>query len=464
MWGKAKGGADSQLASVGKRLPVVQLFIGATAMACAIFGAVSPAQALPSFAQQTGQPCSQCHVGAYGPQLKPYGRDFKLYGYVSGDGKNTLPPITAILAESYTHTQADRPALPHHDPNDNVGVSNAIIAYGGDTKILGAGAFAEAQYDALHHKWAWAKVDVRRTWDTELKTKDLQVGVEVNNRPGLGDLWNSTPVFEFNTTTSGFAATPSAAPYIDGKLGGRVAGPGVYAMFDNTFYGEFNAYQPFDNDQVRSLGVTTPLTADVYVDTAPYWRLAAQRNVANTHYWQVGAFGLEAKRYPNGNRNFGTDSFTDTGFDATYQYTGSKTHFLTSHVTWIHEDESLDASRSALHTNPSDHLNAVRLDAIYSYKNTWSPSVQLFQTTGSNDVKYFKTPTGSPDSRGYVLELMYSPWGKIGNSMSWGNMKLVARYIGYDKFNGSKTGASANNTFFLSATFAVAPFSPLVKR
>src|SRR5579859_2751619 len=50
--------------------------------------------ALPSFAQQTGQPCSQCHVGAYGPQLKQYGRDFKLYGYVSGDGQNWLPPIS----------------------------------------------------------------------------------------------------------------------------------------------------------------------------------------------------------------------------------------------------------------------------------------------------------------------------------------------------------------------------------
>jgi hypothetical protein len=38
------------------------------------------ALALPSFAVQTGQPCAACHVGAFGPQLKPYGRDFKLHG------------------------------------------------------------------------------------------------------------------------------------------------------------------------------------------------------------------------------------------------------------------------------------------------------------------------------------------------------------------------------------------------
>ena len=28
-----------------------------------------PARALPSFAAQTGQPCTACHVGAFGPQL-----------------------------------------------------------------------------------------------------------------------------------------------------------------------------------------------------------------------------------------------------------------------------------------------------------------------------------------------------------------------------------------------------------
>jgi hypothetical protein len=33
------------------------------------------AHAVPSFAQQTGQPCAACHVGAFGPQLKQYGRD-----------------------------------------------------------------------------------------------------------------------------------------------------------------------------------------------------------------------------------------------------------------------------------------------------------------------------------------------------------------------------------------------------
>ena len=34
------------------------------------------AQALPSFARQTGQRCSSCHVGGNWPQLTPWGRFF----------------------------------------------------------------------------------------------------------------------------------------------------------------------------------------------------------------------------------------------------------------------------------------------------------------------------------------------------------------------------------------------------
>jgi hypothetical protein len=40
-----------------------------------------PANALPSFASQTGQPCTACHIGGYGPQLTPLGRAFKIGGY-----------------------------------------------------------------------------------------------------------------------------------------------------------------------------------------------------------------------------------------------------------------------------------------------------------------------------------------------------------------------------------------------
>src|SRR5476649_616971 len=48
-------------------------------------GFAPPAQALPSFARQTGQPCGTCHTDF--PALTPYGRRFKLLGYTTGGGR-----------------------------------------------------------------------------------------------------------------------------------------------------------------------------------------------------------------------------------------------------------------------------------------------------------------------------------------------------------------------------------------
>jgi hypothetical protein len=50
----------------------------------------TPAQALPSFARQTGQPCGTCHTDF--PALTPFGRRFKLLGYTTGGGKFRTTP------------------------------------------------------------------------------------------------------------------------------------------------------------------------------------------------------------------------------------------------------------------------------------------------------------------------------------------------------------------------------------
>jgi hypothetical protein len=75
-------------------------------------------KAMPSFARQTGAPCSQCHTQSFGPNLTPFGRNFKLNGYtlVGGSGKNAkLPPISAMIEGSFTNTRKDQiqPATPY---------------------------------------------------------------------------------------------------------------------------------------------------------------------------------------------------------------------------------------------------------------------------------------------------------------------------------------------------------------
>ncbi len=66
---------------------------------------VSPsANAMPSFARQTGAACSQCHTQSFGPNLTPFGRDFKLSGYTMSSGNSKLPPISAMITGSFTNS------------------------------------------------------------------------------------------------------------------------------------------------------------------------------------------------------------------------------------------------------------------------------------------------------------------------------------------------------------------------
>src|SRR5512142_178531 len=85
-------------------LKVLQLSVLAAAAI-----ATGPAYAVPSFAIQTGQPCAACHIGAFGPQLTPYGRDFKLHGYTASDGRDHGLPLAVTTQTSFTHTMQPQP-------------------------------------------------------------------------------------------------------------------------------------------------------------------------------------------------------------------------------------------------------------------------------------------------------------------------------------------------------------------
>ena len=72
---------------------------------------VPRAYAVPGFAQQTGQPCTTCHIGSFGPQLTPFGREFKIGGYTQtgGEGLASRIPLSAMLLSSFTHTASGQP-------------------------------------------------------------------------------------------------------------------------------------------------------------------------------------------------------------------------------------------------------------------------------------------------------------------------------------------------------------------
>src|SRR5580692_991533 len=89
------------------------------------------ALAVPSFAQQTGMPCTACHVGGFGPQLTPLGRQFKLDGYTMRAGETFTPPVSAMAVASYIHTSEDQPPADHYSANDNVTLDQASLFIAG---------------------------------------------------------------------------------------------------------------------------------------------------------------------------------------------------------------------------------------------------------------------------------------------------------------------------------------------
>jgi hypothetical protein len=88
-------------------------------------------KAVPSFARQTGQACTQCHVQAFGPNLTPYGREFKLNGYTTG-GSLKIPPFSAMIQGSFTHTNGDQEPPPEgFGSNNNLALDEAALSYAG---------------------------------------------------------------------------------------------------------------------------------------------------------------------------------------------------------------------------------------------------------------------------------------------------------------------------------------------
>lgn len=428
---------------------------------------VNRAGAVPSFAEQTGQPCSACHVGAFGPQLKPYGRDFKLYGYTSSDGQAHLPPITLLLQQSYTHTVDPQGALLSQGfkPNDNfLFDQEASLLYAGRV-AKEVGAFIQVTYDEVAKSLQWDNLDIRYAHPTEFFGKDTVLGFTLNNNPTVSDLWNSTPAWGFPYAASTLAPAPAAATLADGALGGQVLGAGGYASWNDLLYLEGMVYRQPSTYALDHLGVgpSPGNPIDTFDGAIPYGRLALEHGT-DRHYVQAGVFALTANRYPGGDHSAGTtDRIVDRGFDASYQFTGSQDHFVSVHAMYIRESEDLRADQILGGTLPSDKLRTFRADISYSFRDTWTPSMQVFATTGSADTALWGTPNGSPDSRGYVAEIAYVPWGKPKSKVQWLNLRLSAQYVGYSMFDGASRGSAANNTLYLNFWIAVAPLYAVEK-
>jgi hypothetical protein len=416
------------------------------------------ARAVPAFAVQTGQPCAACHVGAFGPQLKQFGRDFKLNGYVASDGKSHGLPLAATLQSSFTHTDADQqPPVPRYAPNNNFTLDQFSVYYAGRI-TPSVGAFVQTTYDGVARQLHVDNADIRYAHDTDLFDEDLVYGFTANNSPTVSDLWNSTPVWGFPYNQSPLAPTPLAATLIDGGLGQRVAGAGAYAMWNDLLYLETDVYRGLGYDVLNATGIVPVAGTDKTRGAIPYWRAALQHDFGRS-YVQLGTYGLSAAVLPGGDDTTGfANQYTDTAFDANYQLVFDPksvvSDVVSAHATLIHEDASLKASENLIGSRAGHNLNTFRADISYSFAATITPTLQYFQTDGTGDAAYWGTPNGRPGSSGFITELAYVPWGKPDSSIPWLNVRFAVQYVDYTRFNGVWQHASDNNALYLSVWLA----------
>ena len=433
------------------------------------------AWAIPSFAAQTNQPCSACHVGAFGPQLKPYGRDFKLYGYVTSDrpkDDDLSERVSVMLKTSFTHTDANQsqPPTTSTNRNDNVVLDQLAMYYGGRI-TPSIGMIQEMSYDGVNHKFFWDALDVRHAWEGSILGTDYVGGIVVGNQLGNTSIWNSTPPNGFPYNQSGVAPTPAAGTLFDDSLNGQILGPGAYMLWNDWIYAEGNFYFPLGRRVDSVVGNATP---NQLTDAIPFWHVAVQHEFFNhRHSFQIGTFGAIADLYPGGITSSGPatltgpkDHLNDIGVEANYQWLDDLHNMVSAHALYIHESQNLNASNAqGASANRFNHLDEIKADVTYTIDDTYVPSVQYFRTTGSKDpVLYTTTASGSPNTQGYTAELAYVPFGKPDSpGYNWGNVRVGLQYTGYTMFNGTVKHASDNNTLFLSLHFILAPLVPLLR-
>ena len=432
-----------------------------------ILFASSSARAVPSFSTQTGQACSACHVGSFGPQLTPYGRQFKLSGYTQSDGGNHGLPLALMMQSSFTSTQKSQnpPPVSGFGPNNNFSLDQVSAFYAGAV-TSSTGAFIQTTYDGINNVIHWDNSDVRYAHQGTIQGIDYTAGITFNNNPTVQDLWNSTPAWGFPYAKSGLAPSPAASTLIDGSLAQAVMGGGAYASFNDLLYVEADAYHGLSQNIRNGLGVVPVAGTDQYDGFMPYWRVALEHTFGGEHYFEVGTYGISADRFPGGDQTTGLkDHFLDNAVDVNYQWTADPDNLVSLHGTFIHENENLDASYALGNsTNASERLDTFRADASYSYQNTYTPSVQYFTTHGTSDATWWGTSTGlaSPNSQGYIVELGYVPFGKPDSPLPWVNGRLALQYVGYTEFDGTPSHASDNNTIFLNLWLSLDPVAPLM--
>ena len=347
------------------------------------------------------------------------------------------------------------------------------------------GAFAQVTYNGspfgaagnsadpyATFQFSWDNTDVR--YANTAKFGDLSViyGITANNLPTVQDPWNTTPAWWFPYAGSTLAPKPGTSTILESGLATHsTSGVGAYVFIDDLLYLELTGYRSINFNAQTKLGIDPFNSFGMIEGIAPYWRIALEPHWGN-HWLEFGAFGISTRLHPwdssqtdaNGWQINAvvpqTDKYTDTAFDAQYQYQGGN-YWFTLRGTYIHENQTLDASSINFGTNPTNTLNTFKGMASLAYGNDNRVVLtgQYFSTTGSSDTTAYAANPGcgcSPNSSGYIFEVAYIPFISSQSPVwPWANMRVGLQYTYYNKFDGDTVFAHDNNTLFGYIWFAM---------
>lgn len=430
------------------------------------------AQALPSFARQTGMPCTSCHTQAFGPNLNSYGRSFKLNGYTWGGNDSALSRFGGMAMASISNTKKNNDEIPNDpananrgfNPNNNVALDQASLFYGG--KVFGKmGAFVQFTYDGVASRFALDNTDIRIADDADWLNQNFVYGVSFNNGPTIQDIWNTTSAWSFPYASSPFGADAYVGPYFNGPaidgVAGQVGGVTLYTMINDTFFLEAGAYSSFAKYVQKGMGQWSPGGTVKVNGGAPYWRIGLQQEWKG-HYVSLGHFGFRTDIQPDPSAP-ATDRYTDLGVDFNYQYLANPLHIYELKANYTREQQQLlayynqDMESGAQRIN--QQLGFFGLNGTYTYDQTYGITAGFNHIYGNRDsVVYSASPTNKPNSEYFTFELDYVPFGKkAATADSYLNLKFAAQYVAYTRLNGAEknydgTGrnASDNNTLYFN--------------
>ncbi|MFK5882142.1 MAG: hypothetical protein QM482_07990 [Sulfurospirillum sp.] len=383
---------------------------------------VDNANAIPSFARQTGFNCAVCHTTF--PELTQVGRDFKLNGYVMGGGKNSLvSKLSAMVQLGETNTKVSQTS------DKAITFEQASIFFGG--KIYkNIGAFTQFTYDgadSTDSAFGIDLLDIRYANHTKVNGKNLVYGVTINNNLGVQDLWNNTGAWRY-PYAGGLAI---GSTLFDPDMAPPMGGIGVYGMWNDLIYTEIGAYKGSKGSgfmQFFSWNTKSWIASDPIVDkVSPYIRVAIQHNFG-ANYIMFGGFGFKTKINPDPTAGSTLDEYKDHALDAEWQYNNGN-NLITVTASKIWETQTLNASNPGT-VQTSDTTNA---KISYYYNHKYGATFNYMTSKNSDTTN---------NATGATYEFDYLPVKKI---------RLSLQYNTYSKFGGTSTNASDNNNIYLNA-------------